>query len=213
MEVLCLKNMTTKNLALIGMLAALGAVLMVFRFPIPLLPPFLSFDFALIPELIGGFALGPWNAAAIIIVRVLIQLIINGTNSMFTGEIQSVLLSFAFVIPASAFYLKHKTRNGAVIGMLLGIGICTIVAVFTNLYLIIPFYVSLYQMDMNSILTMCREVNPAVDSVESMVLLGIIPFNMIKTGVNGLITFLVYKKISPLIHQFTYKRGGKENDV
>ena len=206
MEVLCLKNITTKNLALIGILAALGAILMVFRFPIPLLPPFLSFDFALIPELIGGFALGPWNALAIIIVRVLIQLIINGTNSMFTGEIQSFLLSCALILPASAYYLKHKTRNGAAIGMLLGIVICTVTAVITNLYLIIPFYVSLYQMDMSNILAMCKEVNPAVNSIEGVVLLGIIPFNLIKTGVNGLITFLVYKKISPMIHRFAYKR-------
>lgn len=202
MEVLCLKSMTTKNLAMIGMLAALGAVFMVFRFPIPFLPPFLSFDLALIPELIGGFALGPWNAFAIIIVRVLIQLIINGSNSMFTGELQSILLSLAFIMPASIYYLKHKTRKDALIGMLVGIMTCTVIAVFTNLYLIIPFYIALYQMDMSSIIAMCHEVNPAISSVEGMVLMGIIPFNLIKTGINGVITFLVYKKISPLIHQF-----------
>ena len=125
---------------------------------------------------------------------------------MFTGEIQSFLLSCALILPASAYYLKHKTRNGAAIGMLLGIVICTVTAVITNLYLIIPFYVSLYQMDMSNILAMCKEVNPAVNSIEGVVLLGIIPFNLIKTGVNGLITFLVYKKISPMIHRFAYKR-------
>ena len=61
-------------------------------------------------------------------------------------------------------------------------------------------------MDMSNILAMCKEVNPAVNSIEGVVLLGIIPFNLIKTGVNGLITFLVYKKISPMIHRFAYKR-------
>ena len=50
-------NMSAKRLALIGMLGALGAILMMFRFPIPFMPPFLSFDLAAIPELIGAFAL------------------------------------------------------------------------------------------------------------------------------------------------------------
>ena len=205
-----MKSMTTKNLALIGVLGAFSAILMMFRFPVPFLPPFLSFDFTGIPELIGGFALGPVCAVLIVAVKILIQLIIGGTNSMFTGEIQGLLLSCALVLPASMYYQLHKTRKGAVIGMVMGVGVCTITAIFTNLYLIIPFYVSLYQMDMDAIIQMCTKVNPAVDSVWKMVLFGIVPFNLIKTGANAILTFLIYKKISPTIHRFTKKTGGNE---
>ena len=204
-----MKNMTTKNLALIGVLGALGAVLMLLRFPIPFLPPFLSFDFTGIPELIGGFALGPFSAVLIIIVKILIQLIISGTNSMFTGEIQGILLSCALVLPASLYYQYHKTRKGAMVGMSMGIVCCTVVSIFTNLYMIIPFYVSLYGMNMDMIIAMCTKVNPAMDSLWKMVLLGIVPFNLIKTGVNAVLTFLIYKKISPMIHSFTKPTGGK----
>ena len=208
MEVLCLKNMTTKNLALIGMMGALGAIMMLMRFPIPFLPPFLSFDFSIIPELIGGFALGPCNAFLIIVVKILIQLVISGTNSMFTGELQGLLLSCSLVLPASMYYQHHKTRNSAALGMMIGITICTITAIFTNMYLIIPFYISLYDMNMDMIIEMCKEVNPFVDSLGKMVIFGIVPFNLIKTGLNGLITFLVYKKISPMIHSFAKRKGG-----
>lgn len=195
-------NMNVKKLALIGMLGALGAILMLWRFPLPMLPPFMSFDFSGIPELIGGFALGPVSAILIVIVKILIQLVISGTNSMFTGELQGLLLSSAFVLPAAWIYQHNKTIKGALIGMLAGSILCSLVAVITNLYLIIPFYVSLYGMTMEQIVDMCSAVNANMNSVATMAIFGIIPFNLIKCGINCLITFLVYKKISPLIHHF-----------
>ena len=82
-------NMSAKRLALIGMLGALGAILMMFLFPIPFMPPFLSFDLAAIPELIGAFALGPVAGVLIVFIRVMVQMVISGSNSMFTGELQS----------------------------------------------------------------------------------------------------------------------------
>ena len=88
-------NMSAKRLALIGMLGALGAILMMFRFPIPFMPPFLSFDLAAIPELIGAFALGPVAGVLIVFIRVMVQMVISGSNSMFTGELQSFLLGVA----------------------------------------------------------------------------------------------------------------------
>ena len=69
-------NMSAKRLALIGMLGALGAILMMFRFPIPFMPPFLSFDLAAIPELIGAFALGPVAGVLIVFIRVMVQMVI-----------------------------------------------------------------------------------------------------------------------------------------
>ena len=63
------KAFSMKHLTLIGMMGALASVLMLFRFPLPFMPPFLSFDLAGVPELIGGFALGPFSAFLIILLR------------------------------------------------------------------------------------------------------------------------------------------------
>ena len=73
------------------------------------------------------------------------------------------------------------------------------VAVLTNLYLIIPFYANLSGMTMDDFVGMCRAVNPAMKSVATMAVFGILPFNLIKYGVNSVVTFIVYKRLSKLI--------------
>lgn len=198
-----MKSEKTRKLVLMAVLSALSAVLMVFRFPLPFMPPFLSFDFAGIPELIGAFTLGPVSGIFIIVVRVFLQLALAGTNSMFTGELQSLMLSLALVLPASLIYKKSKTKQGAIKGMVVGSFMNVIIAVFTNLIIIIPFYILLYGMDMKMIIEMSKVVNPYVDSTLKLVLLGIVPFNLIKNIIVCLITFLIYKKISPIIKRYT----------
>ncbi|MEE1465302.1 MAG: ECF transporter S component, partial [Clostridium sp.] len=61
---------------------------------------------------------------------------------------------------------------------------------------------ALYNMNMDQIILSCSKVNPMMNSVTTMVILGIVPFNLIKYGINCLITFAVYKKISAMIHRF-----------
>ncbi len=53
------------------------------------------------------------------------------------------------------------------------------------------------------IIEMSRAVNPYVDSTLKLVLLGIVPFNLIKNAIVCLITFVIYKKISPIIKRYT----------
>ena len=95
-------NMSAKRLALIGMLGALGAILMMFRFPIPFMPPFLSFDLAAIPELIGAFALGPVAGVLTELVKILLNLVINGTNTALAGTLLSsstICRAFCWELP------------------------------------------------------------------------------------------------------------------
>lgn len=195
-------TLKTRNIALIGIMGGLSAVLMLFRFPLPFMPPFMDFDFASLPEIIGGFAMGPVAAIFIILVKILVKMAIMGTNSALTGEIQNVLLSCAYVIPAVLIYDRKKTKGHAVAGMAVGTLVCAVVAVFTNLYMIIPFYVNLFGMSMDGIIDMCQAVNPAIRNPFTLALFGIVPFNLIKNGVASLITYFAYKKISIHIKQF-----------
>ena len=61
---------------------------------------------------------------------------------------------------------------------------------------------ALYGMNMDMIIDMCKAVNPYVDSTFKLVVLGIIPFNLIKNVVVCFITFIIYKKISPIIKKY-----------
>ncbi|WP_294578309.1 ECF transporter S component [uncultured Thomasclavelia sp.] len=200
-----MKEKKIRMIALIAIFGALAAVLMMFRFPLPFMPPFLSFDLAGVPELIVAFTFGPVAGILVVVLRILLQLVISGTNSMFTGELQGLMLSLALVLPASIIYCHNKTKRGAIYGMLAGSITNVVVAVFTNMVIIIPFYVALYGMDMDAIISMTQAVNPYVDSTFKLVLLGIIPFNIIKNLATCLVTFVIYKKISPVMHRYAGK--------
>lgn len=195
-------GLNTRELALCGIMGGLCSVLMLFRFPLPFMPPFMSFDFAGLVEIIGGFVMGPVAAVSIIIVKVLIQAMTQGTSSAWTGELQNIMLSCAYVLPAVLIYDRNKSKKTAIGGMIVGTIVCAVVAVFTNLYMIIPFYASFSGWTLDDILAMCQAVNPLLSSKWSLAFLGIVPFNLIKNGVLSLLTFVVYKKISRQIKHF-----------
>lgn len=201
-----MKKLNVKEMALIGVLGGLAGVLMFFRTPLPFMPPFMDFDFASLPEIIGGFALGPVAAIFIVIVKLLVKLVLMGTNSMMTGELQNLILSLAYVLPAIWIYDRHKSKTSALKGMVVGTIVCAIVAVFTNLLIILPFYINLYGMDMESILAMCRAINPYINSALTFALLGVVPFNLVKNGIASVVTMLLYKKVSPMLKNFTKAR-------
>ena len=188
-----------KKIAFIGLMGAVSAVLMLFRFPIPFMPPFLSFDLSGLMEMLGGFMFGPMAAACIIVVKILLQLVMQGSFSLGTGELQNLILSCSYVLPALIIYHRNKTKKKAITGMAVSTIFVSVMAVFTNLYLIIPFYVKLFGMSMDDIITMCRTVNPAMKNVTTMAVFGLLPFNLIKYGVTSLVTFIVYKRLSRVI--------------
>lgn len=192
-------RMKVKKIAFIGLMGAVSAVLMLFRFPIPFMPPFLSFDLSGLMEMLGGFMFGPMAAACIIVVKILLQLVMQGSFSLGTGELQNLILSCSYVLPALIIYHRNKTKKMAITGMAVSTLFVSVMAVFTNLYLIIPFYVKLFGMSMDDIITMCRTVNPAMKNVTSMAVFELLPFNLIKYGVTSLVTFIVYKRLSRVI--------------
>lgn len=123
-----------REMTFIAMMGAIGSILVFFRFPLPLLPPFLSFDVSPIIEMIGGFMYGPVAAFLIIILKILLQLVLQGSHSVGTGELQNLILGCAYVMPAILFYRK-KTRKRAAIGMIIGTLTVSIVSVFSKFIL------------------------------------------------------------------------------
>ena len=86
-------RMRAKEITSVSLMGALAFVLMLFKFPLPFMPPFMDFDFAGVVEIMGGLMFGPLAAFYIILVKILLKLVIMGTSSAGTGEIQNVLLS------------------------------------------------------------------------------------------------------------------------
>ena len=194
----------TRDLTVIAMLGAICCVLMHIDFPLPFMPPFMNFDLCGLVELIGGFAMGPLQAFAIIMVKIRLKLATEGTSSAFTGELQNVLLSCAYVLPPVILYHRNKTKRTAMVGMATGTIFCSIVAVFTNLFIIIPFYMTLMGQEMGYFIQMCAEANPMVQNAATLAIFGIIPFNLIKCSINSLGAMVLYKRLSPILHGYGY---------
>lgn len=185
-----------RRLSMAAMMGAVAFVLMYFSFSIPVLSPFAELDLAALPELIGGFILGPLGAIEIICIKLLLKIVFKGSVSMMTGEIQNLILSISFVLPAVIYYRRHRTKKAAIIGLVMGAVLSIVLAVITNLYMILPFYIKLYGMDWDAIVGMCSAANPWIKDVPTMVAFSIIPFNVVSRTIQSLLTILLYKKIS-----------------
>lgn len=194
-----MRNERIRHMALVAIFGAVAFVLMFFSFNIPFLSPFAEIDLSATMELMGGFLLGPLGGLEVIIVKLLLKIIFKGSSSMFTGEIQNLLLEIAFVIPAAIFYKHHKTKKGAILGMVIGGSISVVTAIFTNIFIILPFYMELYGMDWEAIYSMFSSVNPMISNIPTIIVFSIVPFNIISRVITSLITLVLYKRISKIV--------------
>ncbi|WP_432626791.1 ECF transporter S component [Brotaphodocola sp.] len=193
------KLFTTKNVVLMGMLGALAGVLMMFEVPLVFLAPsFYGLDFSEVPVLVGSFALGPVAGIVIEAVKILVKLVIKPTSTGFVGEFANFAVGCALVVPAGLIYRINRTKKGATIGMAVGTILMAAAGVVLNALVMLPFYS--HFMPLDTIISMGAQINPAVSNVWTFALFCVGPFNVVKGIVVSLITALVYKRVSVVIH-------------
>ena len=181
-----------------GMLGAIAVVLMLFEIPLPFAPSFYEIDFSEVPVMIGTFAIGPVAGAAIELVKILLNFIINGTTTAGVGEVANFLIGCALVVPAGIIYRRKRTRTGAIIGMAVGTVFMTLIGCLLNAYVLLPVYATAFQMPIDALVAMGTAVNGSIDSLFTFVAFAVAPFNLLKGVLVSLIVFLIYKKISPV---------------
>jgi len=189
-------------IAIAGVLAAISTGLRFLETPLPLLPTFLKLDFSNIPALIGGFALGPLAATAILLIKNLIYF--PFTSTLGVGEIADFVISAALILPASLIYKYRKSRRGAIAGMAAGSALMSFaVGPLMNYFVLIPFYATLFfGSSVDAIINIAAAVNPGITSVWTYVLFAVVPFNIVKCLAVCLVTGLLYKPLSPLLHKY-----------
>ena len=186
----------TRKITMIGMLSALAYVIMMFEFPIPaLIPNFIQMDFSELPALIGAFALGPVEGAAVCLVKNLIHLTRSQTGGV--GELSNFILGAVFVFTAGMIYRRRKSRKTAVIGSLVGALAMALVSIPSNYFLTYPVYAKVWPID--GILAAYQEIYPNVNGLLGCLIIFNAPFTFVKGMCSVLITLLIYKKISPII--------------
>ena len=113
------------------------------------------------------------------------------------GELSNFILGAMFVIPAGLFYKKRKGRKSALIGSLVGAVLMSVVSVASNYFIVYPVYTAF--MPMEAIINAYQVILPQADTLLKCLVIFNMPFTFIKGMMNVLITFLVYKHISPII--------------
>lgn len=194
-------NKKLSTLVKISILSAMGLILMfILEFPLPVFPDFLKFDFSEVPVLLGTFALGPVAGVIIEFIKNLIHMFLK-PSTMGIGELANFIVGSSMVVAAGLLYKRGKTRKSALLGLGAGILVMTVVAAVTNYFVLLPLYESVLGFKISMIVDMSSKVNPSIKDINTLIIYSIVPFNLLKGAIVSLITFLMYKKVSPILHK------------
>jgi riboflavin transporter len=182
-----------------GILTAVAVGLMYLEFSLPLVPGFLKFDFSEIAVLLASFSMGPLTGILVELLKNLLHLPVTATGGV--GELANFLYGASFVGTAGWIYRLKKDRAGAFMGLAAGTLALTLIASLVNYYFMIPFYMSLFHIDLEVISGMSKAAgNQLVTDLKSLIIFVFVPFNLFKGIVISAIVALIYKRISPLLH-------------
>lgn len=190
-------NPRTKKLAVMAMLVAISVV-MVFFIHFPIFPgaPFLEYDPADIPILIGGFAYGPLAGVILTVIASVVQGFTVSAGSGLYGILMHIISTSTLVLVACGIYRVKHTKIGALIGLICGTLAMTAVMMVAN-HFITPLF-----------------MGTPTEVVDAMLIPVIMPFNLVKAGINSIITFLVYKVVSRhLVHGEPFGKRKRREEV
>lgn len=200
-EVLDIKKLANiRTMAKVSILGSLSFLIMFFEFPLPMFAGFLKMDFSDVPALVGAFVMGPWAGVAIELVKNILHAIFKNQTALI-GEAANFLTGSIMVFTAGWIYSTRKSFSRAVIGMAAGVVTMAVLMSFANYYVFIPLYQTVLHIPLDAIVQMGTAANKAIVDLKTLVVYSILPFNIFKGVIVSLITILIYKKVSPLLHQ------------
>ena len=191
-----MKVSRTRYISCVAILSAISTVLMYLDFAIPqIIPNFVKMDFSELPALLASFALGPVAGVLVCLVKNLFHLI--GTTTGGVGELSNFLLGASFVLVAGGVYRFKKSRKGALIGSVLGAFVMGMFSIISNYFLVYPIYYNFMPQD--AILAAYQLIFSGVKNILQCLIVFNAPFTFIKGMLSVVITFIIYKRISPIL--------------
>ncbi len=165
-----------------AMLTALSIVSLYF-IHLPILPsaPFLEYDCADIPILIGTLVSGPVFGEVILLAVCLIQAFTVSAASGIIGFFMHFCASTVLILIPGIIYAKKKTVKTLITGLILGIIGMTVVMIPLNL-----IFTGIF-------------LGAGTKTVVSMLMPAIIPFNLLKGTINAVVSFLIFLPVKDKI--------------
>ncbi len=191
--------LTARKTAMIGMFSAIAGVLMTIEFPVPFAPPFYGIDASELPVLICGFAFGPVAGILTEFVKIIIKLLFKPTSTAFVGELANFCVGCSMILPATLIYHARKKKATAVIGSAAETLCMTVFGTLFNAVYLLPTFAVMYGMPLEAIIGMGTEINSNITNVFTFVAFCVAPLNLLKGSVVSVLTFLLYKPLSPIL--------------
>lgn len=192
------KVLTTRKIAVIGVMSAISAVLMLFEIPLPGIAFFYKLDFSELPALLCGFAYGPVAGVVTEAVKILLNLLLDGTTTAFVGELANFIVGCIFILTATIIYHIKKSKKTAIIACIAATLVMTVLGTIFNGVYLLPKYAS-FLMPMDAIIAAGTKENENVNSLMTFLLFCTAPTNLIKGVAVSIITILLYHPLRPIL--------------
>ncbi|QEA34940.1 ECF transporter S component [Weissella soli] len=173
---------STRRLTLIGLLSAIAFVLMVFA-SFPIIPgvSFLKVDLSFIPVFIGALLLDLKAGYWIIIIRSVLKLLLNNSGVNDYIGLPMNMIAFAVLLTILYFFIKKETVLTAVVGLVLGTVMLTVMMVLLNYVYAIPLYTKFANFNIQQIF-----------GISKYLISMVIPFNLVQGVILSGLSYLIF---------------------
>ncbi|GKV65654.1 MULTISPECIES: ECF transporter S component [Sporosarcina] len=179
------------KLILIAILGSISTVLMQFNFPLPAMPGFLKIDFSEIPAVMAIMTMGPVAGIGVELLKNVMHWFLSGSpTGVPVGEIANFMTGVLFIMPIYWIFMKYRSAKGLAAGLIAGTTAMAVGMSLLNYLVFLPMYTYFLGM-------------PAVtgNALYQMIILGILPFNLIKGVILLAISLMLYRSMEKWILQ------------
>lgn len=183
-----IRSQSVLRLTQMALLAALSILLVMLHFPLIPAAPFLEYDMADVPILLGTLLFGTKSGLLILAVVSLIQAFFFGGNG-WVGCVMHFVASGALVLLVGELYRRKPSLSRLIAGLAGGTAAMVLLMIPMNLLLTTYF------------------LGTPRDVVVSMLVPAIIPFNLLKGVINSVITAVLFQALQPFLRKYGYISG------
>ena len=106
------------------------------------------------------------------------------------------MVGCSFVLPATIWYHRHKSKAGAIAGLVLGTLSMSVLGSAFNAVYLLPKFSQLFGLPLDVIIGMGTAIHGSINSVTTFVMLCVAPLNLVKGAVVSVLTMLLYKRVA-----------------
>ncbi|KRN02564.1 hypothetical protein FD13_GL001787 [Levilactobacillus senmaizukei DSM 21775 = NBRC 103853] len=179
-----------RAMVLMALFAGIATVLMFVSVPILPYVSYMKLDISDLFVLLGMGIFGPAGGVAIAAIKELLYFILTGFNLQnFIGILTAFVADVAFILPIG-WILKRSTNSlqRQVVAVVVATISLTVILSLANWWVVTPLYLKLFGFSLGM-------------PVKQLVLTGVVPFNLIKGIVLGVLFILLNRRLGPWIEK------------